>query len=174
MIAHWNRVQGSSPASSIRATAKSTNTSAATTRSQRSHHGRPTFTPAQLKRIDIGWRLSFETAAANCQSRLEGGFTRRSFWCAAFAKAQSLSYAVFRGVGRTGNSGSAPYHGGDAECSGRWLSRKSCSLLSGSADRVASSLIRPLTNARAVSKSAPAIEFRVPFVSHPTRLSIRR
>src|SRR5206468_7878663 len=94
MIANWNRVQGSSPASSIRATAKSTNTSAATTRSQRSHHGRPTFTPAQLKRIDIGWRLSFETAAANCQSRLEGGFTRRSFWCAAFAKAQSLSYAV--------------------------------------------------------------------------------
>lgn len=65
---------------------------------------------------------------------------------AAFASPMSLSYSVSRGTSTSGDSGSAPYASGHAETFGRWLSKKRCSSVSGSFDRVASSSIRPITN----------------------------
>src|SRR5580704_13016300 len=135
------------------------NSSAAAMRSQRSHHGLRTFTPAHCKSLDLGWRLSFATAAANSQSRADAGFNRRSLRCAPFASPMSLSYSVSRGTSTIGDSGSAPYASGNAEPFGRWLSKKRCSSLSDSPDRVASSSIRRFKNPRAASKSAVRFTF---------------
>ena len=125
---------------------------AAAIRSQRSHHGLRSFMPAQRKSQDIGCRLSFKTAKANSQSRADAGFSRATL-CAAFANAQSLSNALSREIRTAGHSGSAPFQMGNAELFGKWLSKKRCSSLSGSPDLAASSSIRPVMNARDVSKS---------------------
>ncbi len=157
---HRNGVQGSVPASAAAVATEDINSSAAAMRSQRSHNGRRTFTPAHCRSQDIGWPLSFETAAAKSQSMTSAGFSRRSLRCAAFASPQSLSYSMSRRRSSIGDSGSAPSACGNAETFGRWLSKKRCPSLSGSSDRVASSSIRPITNARAASKSAVRFTFR--------------
>ena len=129
---HWNEVQGSAPAASAAVARDNINSSAAAMRSQRSQHGRRTFTPAHCKSQDIGWPLSLETAAAKSQSRVDAGFTHRSLWCAAFATVQSLSYSVSRGTSTMGDSGSAPYSHANAQRRGDnagWPNRETPQIL---------------------------------------------
>jgi len=122
--------------------------------SQRSHQGLRSSMLAQRKSQDIGCRLSFKTATANAQSRVDAGLSRASLLCAAPATAQSLSNAASRGIRTAGHSGSALFHMGNAELFGKRLSKKRCSSLSSWPDGIASSSIRPITNAQDVSKSA--------------------
>ena len=127
---------------------------AAAMSSQRSHQGLRSFMLAQRQSQDIGCRLSFKTATANPQSRVDAGLSRASLLCAAPATAQSLSNAASRGIRTAGHSRSALFQMGNAELFGKWLSKKRCSSLSSWPDRIASSSIHPITNAKDVSKSA--------------------
>jgi hypothetical protein len=90
---------------------------AAAMRSQRSHQGLRSFMLAQRKSQDIGCRLSFKTATANSQSRVDAGLRRASLACVAPATAQSLSNAASRGIRTAGNPGSALFQMATLNCS---------------------------------------------------------